>query len=68
MPTLHLQLLYHAIRPCAPLTYELVAYFQADQPLPQPGSDTPPWPDLTATLLEVAALPTPPRQRHRPHH
>jgi hypothetical protein len=60
MPTLHLHLLYHAIRPCAPLTYELVAYFQADQSLPHPSCDTPPWryPDLAATLIEVAALPT----------
>jgi hypothetical protein len=51
MPTLHLHLLYHAIRSCGPLEYELVAYFRADQPLPGSCSD------LAATLIEVAALP-----------
>jgi hypothetical protein len=60
MLTLHLNLIYHGIRPCAPLTYELVAYFRADQPLPQPTGDTPPcsYADLAATLIDVAALPT----------
>jgi hypothetical protein len=60
MPTLQLQLLYHAIRRCAPLEYELVAYFQADHPLPRREIETPPgpYPDLAATLIEVAALPT----------
>lgn len=30
MPTLHIQLIHHAIRTRAPLEYELIAYFVAD--------------------------------------
>lgn len=60
MPTLHLHLLYHAIRPCAPLAYEVIAYFRAEQLLPPPGQETVTgqFATLTAALIEVAALPS----------
>jgi hypothetical protein len=56
---LHIQLLYHTIRIHAPLDYQLIAYFKADQPLPQRGEDTPPWGYTTveAALVQYAALP-----------
>jgi hypothetical protein len=59
MPTLHIQLLHHSIRTHAPLEYEIIAYFEADQPLPLPGTETPPWDYTTveATLVQAAALP-----------
>jgi hypothetical protein len=59
MPTLHIHLLHHAIRTRAPLEYELIAYFVADQPLPLRGQDTPPWEYTTveAALVQAAALP-----------
>jgi hypothetical protein len=59
MPTLHIQLLHHTIRTRAPLDYELIAYFVADQPLPLRGTETPPWEYTTveAALIQAAALP-----------
>jgi hypothetical protein len=60
MPTLQLQLLHHSIHTRAPLDYEIVAHFEADQPLPLRGEDTPPWDYSTieAALVQAAALPT----------
>jgi hypothetical protein len=60
MPTLHIQLLHHAIRGRGLMEYELTAYFVADQPLPRPGAETPPWEYTTveAALVQAAALPT----------
>ncbi|RIK39323.1 MAG: hypothetical protein DCC55_18370 [Chloroflexi bacterium] len=59
MPTLHIQLLHHTIRTRAPLEYELIAYFVANQPLPLRGAETPPWEYTTveAALVQAAALP-----------
>jgi hypothetical protein len=59
MPTLHIHLLHHAIRTRAPLEYELIAFFVADQPLPRRGAETPPWEYTTveAALIQAAALP-----------
>ncbi|RIK36107.1 MAG: hypothetical protein DCC55_28350 [Chloroflexi bacterium] len=59
MPTLQLHLLHHSIRTRAPLNYEIVAYFKADQPLPRQDEDIPPWEYSTveATLVQAAALP-----------
>jgi hypothetical protein len=57
--TISLQLQVHTIRRRGPLDYELLAYFTADQPLPQPTDNTPPWAytDLEAALINYAALP-----------
>ena len=59
MTTITLHLLHHSIRTHAHMDYELIAYFVADQPLPQPGHATPPWDytDIEQALTHYAALP-----------
>lgn len=57
--TLSLTLRHHRVRTHAPLNYEVIAYFEADQKLPTRDVDLPPWEysDLEATLVTAAMLP-----------
>lgn len=41
--TRSLALLHHSVRTHAPMDYEIIAYFEADQPLPTPGADQSLW-------------------------
>ena len=57
--TLSLTLRHHRVRTYAPMEYEVIAYFEADQPLPTCDVDLPPWEysDLAETLVTAAMLP-----------